>query len=549
MPARLSALLLVALIVPFAAAQTAVPQLPLLYSVAPVDGMPPAEEVQRYVGFPVQGLSDVDGDGQPDLLVGGAYASLDPVNDERLALLSYVVSGPDGRVLHTLQPDPNGFDRQSYYEQHGQGLAPVGDFDRDGVPDVILGDPTYRQDGAEVGTVVAFSGATGELLQRFGSPSAQTDGRFGEAITPLGDLDGGGVLDIAISARFEQDREPPYNFGLVHVLRGEDGSRICTVQSPTPTFGSGFASSIAAADVNADGTPDLIVGNSQTRGVLTESATGMAYAFDGRDCSLLRQFPLVWPGAWAMIMTVEGLGDINGDGHDDIAIGTPFVQATDSEAAVGTVHVFSGLTGTRLYTIGPPNDTDDVAGFGYALASITDADGDRQPDLAVSAMNGGEGVGEGYVFRGRDGALLATLAAPKDAVGAFGAGIASAGDLNGDGVDEVVVGSFAGAYVFGSVRTVAEEVATPAIDLNLNAAYPNPFAHITTLTFDVPDAGPTRLVVYDALGREVAVLADGPHAAGPHTVRFDGQALPSGVYVAQLTHGGQRSSRRLVLAR
>ncbi|MEL6705485.1 MAG: T9SS type A sorting domain-containing protein [Bacteroidota bacterium] len=540
-------LLFVAVAAPLAVAQPDVQQLPMLFSVAPTEGMPFTEDVQRYVGFPVQSLGDIDGDGRPDLLVGAAYATAEAVVDERLALLSYVVSGADGQVLHTLKPDPAGFDRRSYYGQPGQGLAPVSDLDGDGLPDVILGDPTFQQDDTEIGTAVAFSSATGEVLRRFVSPAAQEGGRFGEAITPLGDLDGGGVSDIAVSARFEVNREPQFSTGRVHVLRGEDGRTICTAQSPTLT--ASFASSISTADVNADGTPDLIVGDSQTRGALTESATGMAYAFDGRDCSLLRQFALVWPDAWSMVMTVEGLGDINGDGHEDIAIGTPFVQATNRKEAVGTVHVFSGLTGTRLYTIAPPNDTENVVGFGFALAPLADADGDGQPDLAASAMNGGEGVGEGYVFCGSDGALLAILAAPEDAGPAFGAGIASAGDLNGDGADEVIVGSFGGAYVFGSVRTVAEEVAAPVVDLNLNAAYPNPFAETTTLTFDVPAAGAVRLVVYDALGREVAVLADGRYGAGAHPVRFDGRALPSGIYVAQLVHGDRMDTRRLVLAR
>ncbi|MEL7170097.1 MAG: hypothetical protein AAGN64_12195, partial [Bacteroidota bacterium] len=226
MPARLSTLLLFALATPLAWAQPAVQQLPLLFSVTPADGMPLTEEVQRYVGFPAKGLGDVDGDGVPDLLVGGAYGSFDAVSKDRLALLSYIVGGADGRVLHTLKPDPDGFDRQSYYGQHGQGLAPAGDLDGDGVPDVVLGDPTFRYDGVEVGTAVAFSGATGTLLQRFASPAAHEDGRFGEAITSLGDLDGGGVPDFAISAQSEQDRVPPYNLGRIHVLRGEDGRHI-----------------------------------------------------------------------------------------------------------------------------------------------------------------------------------------------------------------------------------------------------------------------------------------------------------------------------------
>lgn len=80
----------------------------------------------------------------------------------------------------------------------------------------------------------------------------------------------------------------------------------------------------------------------------------------------------------------------------------------------------------------------------------------------------------------------------------------------------------------------------------LRAAYPNPFASATTLTFDLAEAASARLTVHDVLGREVAVVADRRYASGTHTVAFDAGALPAGLYVARLVAGEQSFAVKLL---
>ncbi|MEM1043669.1 MAG: T9SS type A sorting domain-containing protein [Bacteroidota bacterium] len=81
------------------------------------------------------------------------------------------------------------------------------------------------------------------------------------------------------------------------------------------------------------------------------------------------------------------------------------------------------------------------------------------------------------------------------------------------------------------------------------AAYPNPFAASTTFQFDLAEAGPARLAVYDMLGREVAVLADGLHAAGRHEASFDARGLAAGPYVWRLTAGATVQTGHVTLVR
>lgn len=105
----------------------------------------------------------------------------------------------------------------------------------------------------------------------------------------------------------------------------------------------------------------------------------------------------------------------------------------------------------------------------------------------------------------------------------------------------------------GSLSRLAE---TPAANAEAQATasllepvYPNPLKAETTLRFTLPQAGLVRLAVYDALGRQVALIADEWQEAGPHTAHLDARDLPSGVYVAQLQAAGQVHTQRMTVVR
>ena len=104
-------------------------------------------------------------------------------------------------------------------------------------------------------------------------------------------------------------------------------------------------------------------------------------------------------------------------------------------------------------------------------------------------------------------------------------------------------------YRFDSDSVSSEDPATPAGKLRLDPAAPNPFAVATTFTFAVAETGPARLAVYDVLGREVAVLHDGPASEEGQTVTFEAGALPAGVYIARIEAAGVTQTRKVVLVR
>ncbi len=83
----------------------------------------------------------------------------------------------------------------------------------------------------------------------------------------------------------------------------------------------------------------------------------------------------------------------------------------------------------------------------------------------------------------------------------------------------------------------------------LDQNQPNPFSGSTEITFSLQESGNARLSVFDATGREVARLVDGPLRAGDHTATLDASRFAPGIYVYTLAVDGQRSTRRMVVVR
>lgn len=83
----------------------------------------------------------------------------------------------------------------------------------------------------------------------------------------------------------------------------------------------------------------------------------------------------------------------------------------------------------------------------------------------------------------------------------------------------------------------------------LYGVYPNPFNPVTTVSYALKEEDQVRLVVYNVLGRRVAVLVDGVQAAGEHTVALDGNRLPSGPYFLRMETSAYRQTRMMMLAK
>lgn len=204
----------------------------------------------------------------------------------------------------------------------------------------------------------------------------------------------------------------------------------------TGTFGWAVAD---MADIDGDGVKEAIIGapmfGSSPRSV------GQVYVYSGRTGALLRTFTGS-AGNWQLGYAVADAGDVDADGVHDIVAGAPILGN-------GRAQVYSGATGALLWTV-----TGEVTGdrFGSAVCSAGDVDGDGHADFVVGAPSHA-GKGKVYVYSGATSALIRSFDGTTGS--AFGIGLALAGDVNGDGKADIIVGAqhggtspFGRAYVY-----------------------------------------------------------------------------------------------------
>ena len=203
--------------------------------------------------------------------------------------------------------------------------------------------------------------------------------------------------------------------------------------------GDSLGGSVAdAGDVDGDGFADLILG---APGACPNGLwrAGSAYVYSGRTGALLWQFDGDAPRT-GLGRQVSGAGDVDGDGYSDLLFGAPRWKQPGLPT-FGTARVHSGRTGTEILRF---EGTSIDGSFPTALSAAGDIDGDSFSDLLIAAAGadpgGNDDAGAVYMYSGGAGTLIRRLdgAAAEDY---FGSSVAAAGDVDGDGVDDAIIGA------------------------------------------------------------------------------------------------------------
>ncbi len=379
------------------------------------------------LGNSVDGAGDVDGDGVPDS-ISGAYRA-DPGGF--MSGAAFVFSGATGAVIHA-------FDGQAVGHQFGRDVSGAGDVDGDGYADLVIGAPGTDLLGQDSGSAFVFSGRTGAQLHAFHGHEPGIN--FATAVAGMGDMNSDGYDDIAIGARL-RDGVAGSRAGAVFVYSGFDGALLLTLEGENED--DQFGHSIdGAGDVNSDGFADLIVGAYLTD--FNGNMSGSAYVISGCDSSILYRFDGDADRDWFGI-AVSGCGDVDFDGLDDVIVGAMWNDAFGHDA--GMARVFSGLDGSTIHTFYGESNLDY---FGCAVAGIGDVDGDGFADIGIGAYgddNIVSNAGAVTIFSGFDGTTMHRFdGATTNEL--FGQAIAGAGDVDGDGLYDIMIGA-AGVDVAG----------------------------------------------------------------------------------------------------
>lgn len=501
----------------------------------------PFEEAGGNFGRAVDGIGDINSDGHSDLIVG---ADLEDVNGLSAAGRAYVFDGQSGDTLAShFSPEPQSNGR------YGGSVTGLSDVNSDGVRDYAVA-AWNESEGATtgVGHVYVYNGADHSLLYAIDSPEVQLGANFGVKIAWVSDISGDGVGDLLVGA-LAMDVGGVTDAGRAYALDGTDGSVVHTLNSPNPETNGVFGSWVAGVgDLDSDGKSEIAVGAFFEERDGSPFAAGGAYVFDGNSGSVIMSLHStneVSDGLFGGY--VSAAGDLDDDLVPDILVGARSEHGGDVDD--GRVYAFSGATGDTLFTLISPNP--EFEGLFGSVAPAGDVNLDGYDDFFVGAAGENGKAGRVYLFSGLTRDTLFSVESPNsDPGGVFGATLEGAGDVNNDGVLDVIVSATrdnpgsspvdAGrAYVVlvGTESTVSVEDPFESpynVEPVSITSRPNPFAERVTIALE-SDLRLDELKVTDLMGREVVSLAAEGARVGGGEVVWDGtdaagRPVANGIY-------------------
>ncbi len=434
---RLMALCFVLLASGAAAAATAILEHSPTWTIA-------GDQPYALLGCAVASAGDVNGDGHDDVLIGARFHDGTHANEGRAALH---MGSPSG-----LAPSA------SWIADGGQAgalfaysMASAGDVNGDGFDDVIVGAPLHDGPPLGGGRVVVYHGSASGLSldPAWSYRSSQAHAELGTSVASAGDVNGDGFGDVIAGA--------PYNDGVAV----DEGLALVFLGSPAGlsadpawriSWGQEWAllgSSVASAgDVNGDGFGDVIVGAPAFDNGQNEEGRAAVYlgslSGPGGEPAWMAEGD---QGRALFGRSVAPAGDVNGDGFDDVIVGAPLGRSGEADEGLSFLYLGSA-EGLRAEPDWSAQGDQAGAWWGAAVALAGDVNGDGYDDVIVGAGLHDRrevDVGRAVIYLGGRAGLSDDPAwmTDGDQAGAqLGYAVASAGDVNGDGLDDVIVGAY-----------------------------------------------------------------------------------------------------------
>jgi hypothetical protein len=399
------------------------------------------ETAGDYLGYSVSGIGDVNGDGYDDIIVG-AYLNSDAGSGAGEA---YVYHGSASGLSANPDWSDQGVDVKDNF---GYSVSGAGDVNGDGYDDIIIGSPRNDSAGTDAGEVYVYYGSASGLSA---TPDWSDQGEaagdlFGFSVSGAGDVNGDGYDDILVGAYGNDGAGSAA--GEAYVYLGSSSGLSATPdwydqgEAGNNWFGYAVAN---AGDINHDGCDDIIIGAYKNSDAGTQA--GKAYVYHGSADGL--SVTPDWSDQGEAANNYYGralsnAGDVNGDGYDDIIVGA-YYNDDSPDTNIGEAYVYlgssSGLSASPDWS---RNGESAYDWLGYALASAGDVNGDGYEEIIIGAMyndDAGNNAGKAYLFGVPQTAIYRSWFDHGEAEDDyFGYSTSCAGDVNGDGYEDIIVG-------------------------------------------------------------------------------------------------------------
>ncbi|MDZ4712487.1 MAG: integrin alpha, partial [bacterium] len=395
-------------------------------------------------GWSVATAGDVNGDGYSEVIVGAPYYDNGQTDEGGVFVYHGSING--------LSLTPNWTKEINQASAlFGWSVATAGDINGDGYSDVIIGSPTYDSVQSDEGRAYVYSGSVGGLaaVHAWKYETNQTGENFGYSVACAGDLNNDGFSDVVIGSPFYDNGQT--NEGRAYVFRGSM-TGISFLLSPwkyeSNQADAKFGFSVASAgDVNADGNSDIITGAYKYNAAFTND--GVVYVFHSTGSTYPASPTSIRAGTQTgdyFGYSVSTAGDVNGDGYSDVIIGSPLFDNGQTDEGKCFVYLgsASGIASTPVWS----KESNEISGqFGISVSTAGDVNADGFADVILGGNfldNGQTDEGRAFLYLGYSGGLnngTALIYESNQANSQFGFSVSTAGDINGDGFSDIIIGA------------------------------------------------------------------------------------------------------------